>query len=305
MNNDDLDSKGDLIFQWMCANKSGRIDSLVESLCWFASLDNNYNAKAWLTAISSLGYCDLDWENRSWRILPSRLIRLPNADGILAYVGYRKDAWSSAVEDLDAFFEDQVEQQVVGTISLPQTIYFLIDANDQIPALSKALDAVYISNAASALANSLTALSSQCHQSRPPAFDTSLSKLEIQENACWVDQSSARSLQCDGVYRAQTASGKQFFEKSGDQWSRIPPSAIHFREFARLNQSPFEFIEDSSRSGMGDVYVPDFVNFPIAHLRTLIFCSGRVGDGKKLDKELRFANVPKSVLEKVSTTLMT
>lgn len=304
MTNENMDSKGNLVFQWMCANKSGRIDSLIEAICWFGDSVSSYAAKEWISALSSLGHCDVDWGKRTWRIASSRLIRLPKSDGTIAYVGYRKSDWSTAVKDVDAYVEDQARPQVKNILELPQSVFFLIDSNQHIKEIAKSLDATYIPDAAGILAASLDSLSSLSRLSRPPAFDTELYKLKIEESYEWVKDSSSQSLLRDGIYRIKEASGKSFFEKHGSDWKLLDSSAIHFREFSRMNRNPFEYIEDASRPGMGDLYVPNFMNFPIEHLRALTFCSGRIADRTSVPNEVCFANVPVSVFEKVSFTLM-
>lgn len=304
MTNENRESKGNLLFQWMCANRSGRIDTLIEAICWFNDGVKSYAAKQWISALSSLGHCDVDWQQRSWRIASPRLIRLPKSDGTLAFAGYRESDWGTAVINIDAYMDDSSRAQVKNNLDLPQSVFFVIDSNDHIKELTEVLKAKYIPNAAENIAASLKNLSSLSLPSRPPAFDTELYKLRIEETCEWVRHSSSSSLLRDGIYRIMESSGKSFFEKQGKNWKRVDSSTIHLREFSRMNRTPFEYVEDPARPGMGDLYVPDFINFPMEHLRALTMCSGRIAEPTGVPNEICFSNIPVSIFEKVSFVAM-
>lgn len=298
-------STGNLVFEWMCANKKGSIRNLIDGICWIARCDNSYDAREWLYSVSALGHCDLDWKNGRWRITSPRLIRLPNSDGAIAYIGFRKHQWNKVISDISAFIEDEVKPQATKILPLPPPVYFQIDSHEQIEELCQVLEAEYFPTAAFDVADSLVNVNSTLSRpSLPPAFDTDLEKLEIENVPQWVKQLSSPSLLRDGVYRVRTVEGKKFLEKIGDEWYRLDSSIIYFRDFVRQGRNPFEYVKDPDRPGMGDLFLPRFLHFPVPHLRALTFCSGRLADVTSSPDEVCFANIPEKIFEKISTALM-
>jgi hypothetical protein len=299
---------GELLGDWLRVTGTGTISLFKRRLAWLAGTSNIHLSRSepgrWLRDLSDRGYLEVDWDNDRWSCTPLVLTRLPHADALAVLAGFVPIRMLDKLSATDVEFHiDHAAESPEAVIDRPPAIYIQYDDVSSLAVAADALGATYIHCSATQLAETLLKPCLGPKNAPPNKANETLAKFDP-VRIRWVPAGPGGS--SPGLYRWEGNARNNYLWYEDQVWrscdlptgvwtalERAGTSAVRWRPYPGNEVEP----------GTGQLFTDLGAPLPPLHRRCLTLCSGTTAHYSASARTATYANVPRSIAEKIWSTL--
>lgn len=303
---------GELMLNWMSEVESGTIKELRDRTEWLmrdslTTHEGHHRFYEWLRRMTSLGHCEVDWARRRWSVTPLVIYRLPNADGLAALAGRRRQTLTPRLlqesENTDVWVDTRVMPQQGRGLPLPRVIQIQFNNASELEQLASNLGGRYVGTAAVRLASVLRPPSVGPIAAPPPGAES----LEVLSTVSPPRFSSApvtSYFRREGLYRYKRYGQRIHLYWDGENWRETDRERGVILEARRRGERVIRWVPEivHGRGGVGSVVVEAGIAIPALHDRALVLCSG-LTPAVSESGDVIYENVPRIVARTVADLL--